>query len=85
MRNEHHSCFGARHKDDDEWNVGENHPDVYVILLSDHMQDRQLIFESVLPSELDPARFSRPIIDGVEQALTGKATNCNTRIERVTR
>ena len=36
------------------------------------MHERQLIFESVLPSELDPARFSKPIIDGVEQALTSK-------------
>jgi hypothetical protein len=34
------------------------------------MYERQLIFESVLPSELDPARFSKPIIDGVEQPLT---------------
>jgi hypothetical protein len=36
------------------------------------MHERQLIFESVLPSELDPARFSKPIIDGIEQPLTGK-------------
>jgi len=34
------------------------------------MHERQLIFESVLPTELDPARFSKPIIDGIEQALT---------------
>lgn len=36
------------------------------------MHERQLIFESVMPSELDPARFSKPIIDGIEQDLTGK-------------
>jgi len=36
------------------------------------MHERQLIFESVLPSELDPARFSKPVIDGIEQALTSK-------------
>ncbi len=41
----------------------------YFIIL-DNMYERQLIFESVLPSELDPARFSKPIIDGVEQPLT---------------
>ncbi|CAF3367764.1 unnamed protein product [Rotaria socialis] len=34
------------------------------------MNERQLIFESVLPSELDPSRFSKPVIDGVEQPLT---------------
>ncbi len=34
------------------------------------MHERQLIFESILPSELDPTRFSKPIIDGIEQSLT---------------
>ncbi len=41
----------------------------YFVILDD-MHERQLIFESVLPSELDPARFSKPIIDGIEQPLT---------------
>lgn len=39
------------------------------------MHERQLIFESVLPTELDPARFSKPIIDGIEQDLTVSTAN----------
>jgi hypothetical protein len=42
----------------------------FFLLFLDNMHERQLIFESVLPSELDPARFSKPIIDGIEQSLT---------------
>ncbi|CAF1250687.1 unnamed protein product [Adineta steineri] len=42
------------------------------------MHERQLIFESVLPSELDPARFSKPVIDGIEQPLTVTCTNGET-------
>ncbi|CAF4241301.1 unnamed protein product, partial [Rotaria sordida] len=34
------------------------------------MHQRQIIFQSVLPNQLDPARFSKPIIDGIEQPLT---------------
>ncbi|CAF5021353.1 unnamed protein product, partial [Rotaria sp. Silwood1] len=34
------------------------------------MNERQIIFESILPSELDPSRYSKPIIDGIEQPLT---------------
>ncbi|CAF0839524.1 unnamed protein product [Rotaria sordida] len=34
------------------------------------MHQRQIIFQSILPNQLDPARFSKPIIDGIEQPLT---------------
>ncbi|CAF0903270.1 unnamed protein product [Rotaria sordida] len=39
------------------------------------MHQRQIIFQSVLPNELDPARFSKPIIDGIEQPLTITSMN----------
>jgi hypothetical protein len=44
-----------------------------IFFVLDNMQERQLIFESVLPTELDPARFSKPIIDGIEQSLTSNS------------
>ena len=48
-----------------------------------HMQERQLIFESVLPSELDPARYSKPVIDGIEQALTGNLIRSSVKDENI--
>ncbi|CAF1077857.1 unnamed protein product [Rotaria sp. Silwood1] len=39
------------------------------------MNERQIIFESILPSELDPSRYSKPIIDGIEQPLTITSIN----------
>jgi hypothetical protein len=45
------------------------------------MPERQLIFESVLPHELDPARYSKPIIDGVEQPLTSNVLSVHSAQE----
>lgn len=45
------------------------------------MFERQLIFESVLPADLDPSRFSKPIIDGIEQELTSKNESISNRYD----